>query len=342
MGTKNNDKFANTNTIIGNRFKYAFEDELGGGTKRAFEDELGGGTKRAFEKDGDIESKIVNPAGAAMKTNQWGGGFQYAFGDELGGGTQRAFEKGGDIESKIINPAGNDLQYAFENKLGGGLKSVVDSDFIQSGAGYTAFRASEQPRYIPPYMKRKLASNQKAQMGVAKIMAGTGPISMVVVYLLDFAIDFIIQVWSTLNEIRMDGFEIIYDMVLGEYQGVFPSNNRFGTFYSFRFLRTFLTVITPPLGVFMAKGIKGWFNILMCVMFCYIHYVLGILYAFVITFKNRYADRYEQVQANIVQKIKNEQELDGQGTIEDWAIIMGTIIFFGSIILVIGWILSSI
>jgi uncharacterized membrane protein YqaE (UPF0057 family) len=54
-----------------------------------------------------------------------------------------------------------------------------------------------------------------------------------------------------------------------------------------------MTVLMPPFGVFLSKGMYGWFNILVCILLTYMNYLAGIVYAFVITMRNRYADQYE-------------------------------------------------
>ena len=184
-------------------------------------------------------------------------------------------------------------------------------------------------------MRRKYNSQELAKVNVGKIMAGTGPISMFVIKVLDFGIDLIINIATTLGRIFTDGFDYAYSSLLGEYQGVFPEDNRFGTYFSFRFLRTFITILTPPVGVFMAKGVKGWFNILICMMLCYIHWVIGILYAFVITFKNRYADRYEKIQEEKVKEIKKIQTALGQNTTTDYAFVVGGFLFIATLVFIL-------
>ena len=57
-----------------------------------------------------------------------------------------------------------------------------------------------------------------------------------------------------------------------------------------------MNVLMPPFGIMLSKGMYGWFSILVCVLLTYIHYLAGIIYAFIITMHNRYADQYEQYQ----------------------------------------------
>ena len=66
----------------------------------------------------------------------------------------------------------------------------------------------------------------------------------------------------------------------------------------------------PPFGIMLSKGMYGWFSILVCVLLTYIHYLAGIIYAFVITTHNRYADQYEQYQMKKFEQEYNQVEVE--------------------------------
>jgi uncharacterized membrane protein YqaE (UPF0057 family) len=66
----------------------------------------------------------------------------------------------------------------------------------------------------------------------------------------------------------------------------------------------------PPFGIMLSKGMYGWFSILVCVLLTYMHYLAGIIYAFVITMHNRYADQYEQYQIKKFEQEYNQEEVD--------------------------------
>jgi uncharacterized membrane protein YqaE (UPF0057 family) len=290
----------------------------------AFGDKLGGGTESIFGKGGSTEQGFVE-LGDKMRTDEWKGKFDYAFKDNLGGGTESIFGKGGEVDKNFVQPVGDAV-----------------TGFFESAGGFNAYRADQVPRYIPPYIRRRLDSQKKKELNMAKIMAGTGPISMFIIQVLDFSVDLIINIIDILTGLFVDGFDFAYGGLLGEYQGIFPEKNAYGSTFSFRFFRTFITIITPPVGVFMAKGIKGWMNILVCLILCYIHYVIGILYAFVITFRNRYADRYEKIQEEKMAAIKAEQAAAGQGTVTDYAYIVGGFLFVAAIFIILIFVLRYI
>lgn len=87
---------------------------------------------------------------------------------------------------------------------------------------------------------------------------------------------------------------------------------RSSLYIDYVYLRYLITLILPPIGIFLSKGIKyGWVNILIASILCYINYIVAIIYAFVITFHNKYADMYFNKQKKNLQKYKTElKEID--------------------------------
>ena len=94
-------------------------------------------------------------------------------------------------------------------------------------------------------------------------------------------------------------FDFTYNLIFGNFNGIIPSSLKQGKVVSMKWFRYAMTVLMPPFGVFLNKGIYGWFNILVCMLLTYINYLLGIVYAIVITMRNRYADQYEDKQIEI-------------------------------------------
>lgn len=115
-----------------------------------------------------------------------------------------------------------------------------------------------------------------------------------------------------------------------------------GTIFNYTHLRYLVTILVPPLGVFMSKGIYGWVNIIMALFFCYIHYFAGILYALVITYNSKYADLYEKKQADDIKRIKMKMKENKDEPVdidnnkgELIVMIMFLVIFIGLFVLVI-------
>ena len=79
-----------------------------------------------------------------------------------------------------------------------------------------------------------------------------------------------------------------------------------GTMYDYIYLRYIITIIVPPLGVFLSKGLLGWMNIIICIFFCYLNYIIGIIYALVITYNSHFPDLYTHVQKDKIKKFQLE------------------------------------
>lgn len=202
------------------------------------------------------------------------------------------------------------------------ITSGIDNTISAIGDVERVEYKEEDLYFVPPHRRRKMRVNDDRDLRVAKILAGSGPIAMFMITILDFVIDLVIDVMMLLSKILFDGFDYAYSGLLGNYQGIFPGYGgyseyeesgvtyveKYGSCFSYKFLRYFLTLITPPVGVFMGKGIRGWFSILLCVLLCYINYFLGMIYAFVITSRNRFADRYERRQAFVYGQNKKNNE----------------------------------
>lgn len=126
-----------------------------------------------------------------------------------------------------------------------------------------------------------------------------GPISGLVLTTIDIAVELILKIIFYIWDITQYAFDWINNMTFGNFQGIIPSNYSGGKVISTKFFRYTTTVLLPPLGIMLSKGIFGWFSILCCILITYVHYLAGIIFAFVITSKNRYADQYEAYQIQI-------------------------------------------
>jgi uncharacterized membrane protein YqaE (UPF0057 family) len=126
-----------------------------------------------------------------------------------------------------------------------------------------------------------------------------GPITGIVLSAIDAITGLIIRLSILLLQISSLAFDFTYNLIFGNFNGIIPSSLKKGKVVSMKWFRYTMTILMPPFGVFLNKGIYGWFNILVCIILTYIHYLLGIVYAIVITVRNRYADQYEDKQMKI-------------------------------------------
>ena len=75
----------------------------------------------------------------------------------------------------------------------------------------------------------------------------------------------------------------------------------------YKFLRYLLTIIVPPIGIFMSKGLNGWVNILLSIMLMYISYPVGIIYGMIISFNSYYSDYYQEISEKEIETGKKSK-----------------------------------
>lgn len=144
--------------------------------------------------------------------------------------------------------------------------------------------------------RRKARRERLKAENKAALLKSQGPITLLIVGLLDIFINLMKNIFLGVSDFFNMGFNVVYEPVFGNFEGLIPNSEKFGVNISMRPLRHFITLILPPVGIFLGKGLYGWFNILICVVLTYINYFLGMVYAFIITHRNRYADRFEKTE----------------------------------------------
>jgi uncharacterized membrane protein YqaE (UPF0057 family) len=184
-----------------------------------------------------------------------------------------------------------------------------------------------------PAYRRKLKRENRKRAEKAGKLGGQGPITMFIIYLFDFIIKLVLRLGEVVLEFGSIGFGTVYDVFYGTFDGFIPNSEKFGSVIGIKYLRYTITLLIPPLGVFLSKGLYGWFNILICFLLTYIHIILGIIYAFVITYRNRYADRYEEMEYKRLMMIREYiNSCTGKGdkitSLTDAGWMIGSIIVF--------------
>ena len=175
---------------------------------------------------------------------------------------------------------------------------------------------------------------QQVQNGEGNILQQAigrpGPITGIVLSAVDAITGFIIRFSLLILQISSLAFDFTYNLIFGNFNGIIPSSLKKGKVVSMKWFRYAMTVMMPPFGVFLNKGIYGWFNILVCILLTYMNYLVGIIYAIVITMRNRYADQYEdkQMEIAIANNPPEEVKADINALIGSLAFI---IILFGCI-----------
>ena len=159
-----------------------------------------------------------------------------------------------------------------------------------------------------------------------------GPISGIILSILDIVVTYALKILFYFMTFYTYAFGWINNWIFGAFDGIIPSNLKRGKVISMKFLRYSLTVLMPPFGVVLSKGLYGWFNVFVCMVITYINFVAGIVYAFVITSRNRYADQYEifQLQKDLNNNPESEATADMNALLSSvgFVVLIGVVIFF--------------
>lgn len=176
--------------------------------------------------------------------------------------------------------------------------------------------------------KKQVESGQMS--GVVSSLQNIGPIGGFMIVMFDMIAGFIARFIVSILRIASYAFDWVMGLVFGNYSGVIPSYGKTGTMYTMRNIRYIITILYPPFGVFLNKGIYGWFNIFIAFLLCYVHYLLGIIYAFIICSRNRYADLYENT---LIKEYKKNNPPNPIPNSNDYSAFASAI---GSIVILIG------
>ena len=160
----------------------------------------------------------------------------------------------------------------------------------------------------------------------SNIIGRPGPLSGSVLMIIDMALTFFLKVMFNVFDICTFAFNWLYNIMFGAFTGFIPSTVIGGTVISLKYFRYLLTLLMPPFGILLSKGLFAWFSILICIIITYVNFLAGIIYAFVITSRNRYSDQYEQYKLEQAYKDNNNTAL--ANTIKDNGPLFGTIGFF--------------
>jgi len=157
---------------------------------------------------------------------------------------------------------------------------------------------------------------------LSNLIGRPGPITGLIIGILDVIITLIIKFSVNMLTICTYAFNWLYAILFGNFNGIIPSSIVGGTVISMKFFRYTMTVLMPPFGILLSKGLYGWFNVLVCIIITYVNFMAGIIYAFVITARNRYADQYEDKA--VADALSNSDNETIQSTITDSTALVGT------------------
>lgn len=158
---------------------------------------------------------------------------------------------------------------------------------------------------------------------LSKMVGRPGPITGTILKLFDIVVTLVLRLLFNLLTISQYSFNWVNNIIFGNFTGIIPTSLSEGKVIKMKFFRYIMTVILPPFGVFLSKGLYGWFNIFICMIITYVNFIAGIVYAFVITNHNRYADQYEDHEFSKASALNPDVPYDSNST----TALMGTIGF---------------
>lgn len=150
------------------------------------------------------------------------------------------------------------------------------------------------------YTSKHKQRKDKKDLEKKKILQGVGPLGQIVVLLVESILLLLKMTFNMFIELANDGFSFAFNMFFSDFKGFLNTGiqEKKGICFDLLIFRTILTVMLPPLGVFLARGFSGWYNIVLCAIFCLFKYVPGVLYAFVVIHNARYSNLYYEFKKN--------------------------------------------
>lgn len=175
--------------------------------------------------------------------------------------------------------------------------------------------SAESPETLQYISKKNWARKQNIISGTNKlsgIFGKPGPLTGIVLSLFNSLTYIALRFLFNILKICTFSFEWVNNITFGNFKGIIPTSLKNGKVVTMKFFRYTMTVLMPPVGIMLSKGLYGWFNMIICMIITYVNFLAGIIYAFVITSRNRYADQYETEQLNIAmdRTTPEEQEAD--------------------------------
>lgn len=174
----------------------------------------------------------------------------------------------------------------------------------------------------------KLASDRKRAEEKRKSMAnGGGPFAKIFIFLIkDVFYDILLTTfYNMIIDILADSFAFVDDMFFSDFKGILAGKfkSKKGMCFEYTYFRYFITIMIPPMGIFLSRGITSMVNIAICAFLCMINYYPGLIYAFIVIQTAPYANHYANMKRDKLLKAKNEA-----GSPEESA-DAGPLFFFG-------------
>jgi uncharacterized membrane protein YqaE (UPF0057 family) len=180
--------------------------------------------------------------------------------------------------------------------------------------------------------KARLAKMKRRQEAKRKsALSGGGPIAKIIIFFLEKIIVniLIIGVYNFFIDVISSSFNFVNQMFFSDFKGFLAGKlkSKNGTCIEYTYFRYFLTLMVPPLGIFLARGLSAWFNIFICGFLCFLQYFPGLIYAIIVIQSAPYANRYHKMKQNKLYKGKTPPSpTDFSSSIKPLIFFLGTIL----------------
>jgi uncharacterized membrane protein YqaE (UPF0057 family) len=147
-----------------------------------------------------------------------------------------------------------------------------------------------------------------------RIISGSGPIAKIIIFFLEKILyeKIVKGLYNQFISVMDDAFTFVQNTFFSDFKGFLAGKlkpNK-GTCFEYTFFRYFMTLMLPPMGIFLSRGISGWYNIIICGLLCFIKYFPGLVYALIVMQSAPYSKRYQEMKRDKLAKSRAEEKKD--------------------------------
>ena len=123
-----------------------------------------------------------------------------------------------------------------------------------------------------------------------------GPIAKFIAIVLESIIGVIKTFFVLLKDIFLSVFDVVGSIFLGKVEGdmlfglINKKHAETGTCMTLWLPRTIITILLPPFGVYMSRGLRGYKYIIICCLLTCVFYFPGLIYAFIVMGNSKIAE----------------------------------------------------
>lgn len=123
-----------------------------------------------------------------------------------------------------------------------------------------------------------------------------GPIAKFISIVLESIIGVIKSFLVLMKDIFLSVFDVVGNIFLGKVKGdmlfglINKKHAETGTCMSLWLPRTIITILLPPFGVYMSRGLRGYKYVIICCLLTCVFYFPGLIYAFIVMGNSKIAE----------------------------------------------------